>query len=137
MLVDGESHERTEVTKGEGHNMIPDDRILTKNFWCESDEKFVVKIASKFHDWIDRTQGDNLSDVSTNSMHQASSHFVPSCNSLHAIPKIMHFIWLGSEIPRNYNTFIERWKSMHPHWEVNIWDDSSKLLSFCCNCCHH
>jgi mannosyltransferase OCH1-like enzyme len=130
MLLKGSSTQKSSAAKVEGYIMIPTDRILTKNFWCESDEKFVGKITSKFQNWIRRVKEADLGDCSNSLTHNVSSHHEPSCNNLHSIPMIMHFIWLGSEIPRKYSIFIDKWKSMHPRWEVHIWDDESKLSSF-------
>lgn len=110
--------------------MIPTDRILTKDFWCESDEIFVMKIRSKFQDWINRSDEANLGDCRSSGMHHVSSHQKPTENSLHSIPMIMHFIWLGSEIPRKYSVFIDKWKLMHPEWEVHIWDDEGEFSFF-------
>ena len=47
------------------------------------------------------------------------------------IPKIIHFIWLGSELPDKYIEIINGWKKHNPEFEVWIWDDkkSSKLFS--------
>jgi mannosyltransferase OCH1-like enzyme len=39
------------------------------------------------------------------------------------IPKIIHFIWLGSELPNKYQKFINSWRNYHPEWEIKIWDD--------------
>ena len=39
------------------------------------------------------------------------------------IPKIIHFIWLGSELPDKYIEIINGWKKHNPEFEVWIWDD--------------
>ena len=130
MLQISTCQQKSAATKAESYAMIPTDRILTKNFWCESDEKFVVQITSKFHDWIHRMKEIDLDDCDKSLKHHASSHHEPSSSSLHSIPMIMHFIWLGSEIPRKYSILIDRWRLMHSKWKVHIWDDESKLTSF-------
>ena len=40
-----------------------------------------------------------------------------------SIPKIFHFIWLGSELPAVCNDFIDTWRRCHPDWIFNIWLD--------------
>jgi mannosyltransferase OCH1-like enzyme len=130
MPLEGTPPQKSSATIAEGYTMISTDRILTKNFWCESDEKFVVKITRKFQDWIHRVKEADLGGCSNSLRHHASSRDETCCNRLHSIPMIMHFIWLGSEVPRKYSTFIDKWKLMHPKWEVHIWDDESKLSSF-------
>mmetsp|Transcript_13836 Transcript_13836/g.20704 ORF Transcript_13836/g.20704 Transcript_13836/m.20704 type:complete len:308 (+) Transcript_13836:43-966(+) len=41
------------------------------------------------------------------------------------IPKTMHFIWLGGELPDIYQLMIDSWRSRHPTWEVKLWDDEA------------
>jgi hypothetical protein len=39
------------------------------------------------------------------------------------IPKVIHFIWMGSKLPLIYNFCIQSWQRCHPGWELIIWDD--------------
>tara|TARA_R110000744_G_scaffold3161_2_gene12287 strand:+ start:16703 stop:17509 length:807 start_codon:yes stop_codon:yes gene_type:complete len=39
------------------------------------------------------------------------------------IPKIIHFIWIGSELPKKYVEIIDGWKKHNPEFEIWIWDD--------------
>ena len=39
------------------------------------------------------------------------------------IPKLIHHIWLGSEIPKKYLDFINGWKNKHPGWNFFLWDE--------------
>ena len=39
------------------------------------------------------------------------------------IPKIIHQIWLGSELPERYKNLAEGWKKYHPDWEYRLWTD--------------
>jgi mannosyltransferase OCH1-like enzyme len=39
------------------------------------------------------------------------------------IPKILHFIWLGSK--KRPDKIIQTWIDYHPGWTVKIWDDTS------------
>lgn len=39
------------------------------------------------------------------------------------IPRILHQIWVGSEVPPLYAAFHERWKALHPGWDVHLWTD--------------
>jgi len=47
----------------------------------------------------------------------------------HSIPKIIHFIWVGSELPEPYSQNIDDWKQKNPDFEVMVWDDA-KVNSF-------
>ena len=39
------------------------------------------------------------------------------------IPRIIHFIWLGSKIPLHASCMIETWRQQHPGWIIKIWAD--------------
>ncbi|MBS1658033.1 MAG: hypothetical protein JST18_08040 [Bacteroidetes bacterium] len=41
------------------------------------------------------------------------------------IPKIIHFIWLGSPLPEKTKQFIATWRDKHPDWEIRIWNDEN------------
>lgn len=38
-----------------------------------------------------------------------------------AIPALAHFVWLGSPLPKLAAEFIERFKAIHPAWQVKVW----------------
>jgi inositol phosphorylceramide mannosyltransferase catalytic subunit len=40
------------------------------------------------------------------------------------IPKIIHQIWLGSELPEQYKEFQQSWLVHHPDWEYKLWTDA-------------
>ena len=42
---------------------------------------------------------------------------------IHAIPKVIHQIWLGSPLPERYRQFQETWIANHPDWEYRLWTD--------------
>ncbi len=46
------------------------------------------------------------------------------------IPRIAHFIWLGSEMPIWVKRNIALFKSFHPDWEVKLHDDTTKWFSY-------
>ncbi len=37
------------------------------------------------------------------------------------IPKIIHHIWLGSELPDKYKAWQQTWLIHHPEWEYRLW----------------
>lgn len=39
------------------------------------------------------------------------------------IPKKIHQIWLGGEIPEQFKALSETWKKYHPDWEYTLWGD--------------
>ena len=47
----------------------------------------------------------------------------PKQPSKNPIPKILHFIWLGSDIPERYVVNINDWTKKNPNFEIQIWTD--------------
>jgi inositol phosphorylceramide mannosyltransferase catalytic subunit len=39
------------------------------------------------------------------------------------IPKKIHQIWLGGELPEKYKSFVESWKIWNPEYEYKLWTD--------------
>lgn len=39
------------------------------------------------------------------------------------LPKKIHQIWLGGQIPDKYKKFIETWQKLNPDWEYKLWTD--------------
>ena len=50
-------------------------------------------------------------------------NFVYFITDRQAMPKKIHQVWLGSELPRRYRRFTETWKKFHPDWEYKLWTD--------------
>ncbi|MGB5941993.1 MAG: glycosyltransferase [Leeuwenhoekiella sp.] len=40
------------------------------------------------------------------------------------IPKKIHQIWIGSEVPKSYENWRSSWKKYHPDWEYFLWTES-------------
>jgi hypothetical protein len=40
------------------------------------------------------------------------------------IPKVLHRIWVGGEMPANYRQFGDKWQKLHPDWEFKVWDEN-------------
>jgi hypothetical protein len=39
------------------------------------------------------------------------------------IPKVMHQIWIGPEMPVLYKSYLEECQKLHPDWEFKVWGD--------------
>lgn len=39
------------------------------------------------------------------------------------MPKKIHQIWLGGEMPKEYKVFCDSWKKFNPQWEYKLWTD--------------
>jgi len=46
-----------------------------------------------------------------------------------AIPKILHFVWIGPEMPDIYQRSLDRWKELHPDYEIMFWDGIPKQMA--------
>jgi len=82
------------------------------DFWCQDDESLIGLAQQQYEAFNDRIVGDNDDEKESES-----------------IPKLLHFIWLGSKLPAQYQRMIESWKLHHPSWEIMLWDDV-KVSSF-------
>ena len=40
------------------------------------------------------------------------------------IPKKIHQVWLGGDLPDKYKRLTESWIKYHPDWEYKLWTDS-------------
>jgi mannosyltransferase OCH1-like enzyme len=40
-----------------------------------------------------------------------------------SIPRIIHQVWLGGELPQEYRRFTESWQRFHPDWKYILWLD--------------
>jgi hypothetical protein len=48
---------------------------------------------------------------------------------MHAVPKVIHIIWLGGDIPQRNRDCIRSFPTLNPDWEVNLWIDANQLLT--------
>lgn len=39
------------------------------------------------------------------------------------IPRKIHQVWIGGELPREYRVFADSWGRAHPDWEYKLWGD--------------
>jgi len=42
-------------------------------------------------------------------------------NLIPSIPKVLHFIWLGNDLPETYKENILSWKRLNPDYTIKIW----------------
>jgi mannosyltransferase OCH1-like enzyme len=53
----------------------------------------------------------------------------PSAQPL--IPKKIHQIWIGGQVPEKFKALMQTWKDKHPDWEYKLWtDEDIKNFSF-------
>jgi len=48
---------------------------------------------------------------------------------LRTIPKVIHIIWIGGDIPQRNRDCIVTFPRLNPDWEVNLWIDANQLLT--------
>lgn len=39
------------------------------------------------------------------------------------IPRLLHFIWVGSAMPGHLAQNVQRWRDLHPTWGLRVWTD--------------
>ncbi|HLB52343.1 MAG TPA: glycosyltransferase [Chlamydiales bacterium] len=58
----------------------------------------------------------------------AEKRFVRFCQNKEkekpTIPKLIHFIWMGSPPPDSVYISMDSWKKHHPDWEIKLWTDT-------------
>lgn len=52
------------------------------------------------------------------------NNYLKTCESDIKIPKKIHQIWLGSEIPNKYLDYSLTWIKHHPTWEYKLWTNN-------------
>jgi mannosyltransferase OCH1-like enzyme len=53
------------------------------------------------------------------------SEFQSYSQSEQKIPKNLHQIWLGSDLPKHYKPLIKKLKKLHPDWEYKLWTEDN------------
>jgi mannosyltransferase OCH1-like enzyme len=41
------------------------------------------------------------------------------------IPKIIHYVWVGSEFPEGYKGYLQSWKETNPDWQFIHWNETN------------
>lgn len=45
------------------------------------------------------------------------------------IPKIIHYVWLGGEMPQKYQQYIDGWRTLMPDYTFMLWNESNFDIS--------
>jgi inositol phosphorylceramide mannosyltransferase catalytic subunit len=56
--------------------------------------------------------------------------FRQGTNQTPRIPKILHQIWLGGELPSQYRSLVKSLRDLHPSWEYRFWGDADITFDF-------
>jgi mannosyltransferase OCH1-like enzyme len=51
------------------------------------------------------------------------NNYINCVDSVTQIPKKIHQVWLGGELPHKYRIMSESWKRFHPGWGYRLWTD--------------
>jgi inositol phosphorylceramide mannosyltransferase catalytic subunit len=57
--------------------------------------------------------------------HIYNKNYIHNINDIPLIPKIIHHIWLGGNLPIKYRSYVESWKEFNPTWIHRFWDDEN------------
>ena len=81
---------------------------IISSLWCTDDDTF-LKYAEQ-------------TIVKLSQFHQYYAN-----EDIHStIPKILHFVWLGSLLPQSCQKIIDSWSKYHPLWTICIWGNSDE-----------
>ena len=51
------------------------------------------------------------------------NYMIPNSKDYGTLPKIIHQIWLGGQLPEKYRAWSESWKKFNPDWQYILWTD--------------
>jgi len=57
-------------------------------------------------------------------LYQKNSLCMLSTSTELKIPKIIHQIWIGGQLPQEFKELTESWQRMHPDWIYKLWTDA-------------
>lgn len=43
------------------------------------------------------------------------------------IPKLLHFTWKTTDLPRVMQRYLDAWRRLHPDWDIRLWTDETML----------
>lgn len=52
----------------------------------------------------------------------APAYITPSL--AYKIPPYIHIMWLGGQLPQEYESYVKSWRTFHPDWVIVFWTDS-------------
>lgn len=58
-------------------------------------------------------------------LYEKNNLFRVAVKKKEKIPKIVHHIWLGGELPASYRRLRQTWIDIHPDWVFVLWTDNS------------
>lgn len=90
---------------------------------CAFEYKSFVKSINDVHALSGMDFGSEIPSFVTE-LYEKNVHLLEDCiNIPDRIPKIIHFIWVGGNMPPYLNFCIESWRNFHPEWQIIMWDD--------------
>lgn len=106
-------------------------------FWFQRVKEIQFKLRHPFAESIQKTDFLNgfpaccyLCEAEKNELGKICKKLYESYQEKFAIsdeyliPKLIHFIWLGSPLPECSAILIETWRKFHPTWTIKVWTDS-------------
>lgn len=98
----------------------------------------MVRPTESYGELISRSYGYNREEQITSPAWATvrmlyENNYVNTQGGEDKIPKIIHQIWLGSAVPREYRIFMNSWQRLHPAWEYKLWTDASADALMCGN----
>ncbi|MCI5933897.1 MAG: hypothetical protein MRZ65_00050 [Lachnospiraceae bacterium] len=68
-------------------------------------------------------------EVSHNELQKSDYDFIIKESDKPMIPKVIHYVWMGSKMPDNVKRNIDKWREICPDFEFKQWDESNYDVS--------
>ncbi len=93
------------------------DRPFTWGFWGSEDREWYDICKKKYEQvWI---RGED--ELEENTPNENIARNIATCKG---IPHTIHHVWLGSELPSNFEVLRQGWMNVLPYWDFRLWGDT-------------
>jgi len=75
-------------------------------------------------DYLDNMGNSINNDFRWKILEEMYNNFIKKQIKEDKIPKIIHQIWLGGELPKKYDKYVEKLKKINSNWEYRLWTDN-------------
>ncbi len=72
---------------------------------------------------------DHWGAYNLKTLYEMRNYEIAEYSEIPLIPKIIHQIWIGPEIPKKFNSMMASWKRLNPNWEYKLWTNAD-IASF-------
>jgi mannosyltransferase OCH1-like enzyme len=85
------------------------------------EEDFNTMIRRSIH-YSQKEQDTSANWLTLQSLYK--KNYVDAADTTEKIPRKLHQIWLGGELPDKFKKYVDTWRQLHPAWEYKMWTDA-------------